>query len=91
MDNNPRIAPLSTMSDLLEEATVNPLEVAMERAQALLAEKERVREALEAEAQEVAQVIDISGCCAAVGDGRTRGACALGPPPLWIPAPPAAH
>ncbi len=45
-----------SVEDVLQEARSNPLEVALESAQALLAEKEAVREALEAEAQEVAQV-----------------------------------
>lgn len=46
----------ATGSDSQGGASANPLLVALERAQVLLAEKTQVREALEAEAQEVAQV-----------------------------------
>jgi hypothetical protein len=50
---------MATM-DIMEEAddggSANPLEIALETSQALLLEKTQIREALEAEAQEVAQV-----------------------------------
>jgi hypothetical protein len=61
-----RVQPLAAMSDLMEDASANssanPLEIALETSQDLLTEKTQIREALEAEAQEVAQVCDTRPC-----------------------------
>jgi len=51
-----KFQPLASMSELMDEAGTNPLAMALERAQMILGEKAALREALEAEAQEVAQL-----------------------------------